>query len=552
MNAESRAKIINDDRPSIIDSKTIEPINNKVAVNLITRTLNLHGREQTAVRQKLAEVNTAKKTNMSWLDKLSSTTFVKGEVIGTELKVKGIVQNKSAFLKEIDNMEFIKDTSFTKPTFGDLDKQRRFEQYLKFSENERKLKFASIQPLSLTDWERDQEAQEFEKTARLCENVDKTAMSKLEKKEEKSTVDIKQYIESMSLEDRMAAAAEMKMFGKLTRTESEWKPAKLVCVRFNIAEPLVGVAVEDTKKKKFSIFDNLAWNEMSKFEKEKHIEQEFEPKPSTSSGFGYTDDEPNYHAERAIEEASIKIKSEFVSQKDDEFEDSYKNIFKKGAKKNESFKINNDIANIEPKKSENPAENMNVEEKKDLYKSIFLSSSEESESETEEAKNIDDEKLKAALIGKTAVELNIQRNTSPPRGIFAKLDLDNLLKRPEKMNSSQEKFKDINKVDENNGIVDSKLELKVEENLEVKMDGSDLPQDVYGPALPKVLLKSNDFLNQKADVTEVLQKNNDIDDSQWVEKRKNKKKSKKEKKKHKHKERSKSKSRKKSKKEKKY
>jgi len=58
------------------------------------------------------------------------------------------------------------------------------------------------------------------------------------------------------------------------------------------------------------------------------------------------------------------------------------------------------------------------EEKKDLFKAIFLSSSEDSDSETED--NVDSEAVKSILIGKDPKEINVQRNTSPPRGIFAK------------------------------------------------------------------------------------------------------------------------------------
>ena len=38
-------------------------------------------------------------------------------------------------------------------------------------------------------------------------------------------------------EDSRAKAASMKMFGKLTRETVEWHPDKLLCKRFNIANP---------------------------------------------------------------------------------------------------------------------------------------------------------------------------------------------------------------------------------------------------------------------------------------------------------------------------
>ncbi|XP_058801098.1 G patch domain-containing protein 1 homolog [Phymastichus coffea] len=483
MNAESRAKIINDDRPSIIDSTKGENKNISVAAKLITRTLNLHGMEQTADREKLEKEQTKKKS-MSWLDKLSTTTFVKGEIIGSDSKIKDRQDLNSS--KESEKSAEI---TSKRPSFADLDKQRRFEQYLTFTEAEKKYKLTSLQPLSMTEWERDQEADEFEKVAKLCSRID----DKTEKaEEEKKELETKVNLESLSLHERMTAAAKLKMFGKLTRTDVEWKPAKLVCVRFNIAEPFVGVAEEGKPKKKFSIFDSLTWNEMAKFEKGKNLDYECDPRPSTS----YENEKPV--VERPERKSSTELrKQEFVEETP------------------KSKKMN------KPEESTATA-NLNPQEKKDLFKSIFLSSSEESESENEQSKDIDEEKWKAALIGNSAAEQNTQRNTSPPRGIFAKLDLDSITKRPDKM--------------------ENKVEKQIIEKMEVD-EVKAIPSDVYGPALPTAPLP--------APPTSESALPKPSKDEVWIEKS-NKKKSKKEKKKHKHKERSKSKSRKKSKKDKKH
>lgn len=482
MNAESRAKIINDDRPSIIDSTKNEAKNTSVAANLITRTLNLHGKEQTAEREK-QEKEQAKKTSMSWLDKLSATQFVKGETIGTDAKIQNRPQDSNS--KDTDKSE---EATTKRPSFADLDKQRRFEQYLTFTEAEKKYKLTSLQPLSMTEWERDQEASDFEKAAKLCLQID----GQTEKaEEERKELETKVNLESLSSSQRMEAAAKLKMFGKLTRTDVEWKPAKLVCVRFNIAEPFVGVAEKGKPKKKFSIFDSLTWNEMAKFEKGKNLDYECDPRPSTS-----------YENEKPVVERPQR-KSSTDSRKHEVLEDTSR-----------SKRVN--------KPEETTAVNLNPQEKKDLFKSIFLSSSEESESENEV---VDEEKLKAALIGKSAAEKNVQRNTSPPRGIFAKLDLDSLMKRPDKTDTPVTK-------------IEKPIPDKMEED-EVK----EVPPDVYGPALPTVPIPA-------APLTEsTLPKSSE--DEVWIEKS-NKKKSKKEKKKHKHKERSRSKSRKKSKKDKKH
>lgn len=62
--------------------------------------------------------------------------------------------------------------------------------------------------------------------------------------------------------------------------------------------------------------------------------------------------------------------------------------------------------------------------KMDLYKAIFLSSSDEEEEEDD--KNPGSSSQTQRREQPTAKELNILRNNSPPRGIFANLDLDKL------------------------------------------------------------------------------------------------------------------------------
>ena len=58
--------------------------------------------------------------------------------------------------------------------------------------------------------------------------------------------------ESVSVEEK---AAEMKMFGKLTRKTFEWHPSKLLCKRFNISEPYPSsnkTGLVSEKKEKFT------------------------------------------------------------------------------------------------------------------------------------------------------------------------------------------------------------------------------------------------------------------------------------------------------------
>jgi G patch domain-containing protein 1 len=54
-----------------------------------------------------------------------------------------------------------------------------------------------------------------------------------------------------------AKAAQMKMFGRLTRETAEWVPARLLCVRFNVKNPFADdkEAAAGSKKKKAPSFD---------------------------------------------------------------------------------------------------------------------------------------------------------------------------------------------------------------------------------------------------------------------------------------------------------
>lgn len=181
-----------------------------VSAKIIERTLNLQGREKTAEREKLEN----KSTGMSWLNKLSSTTFVKGGVMGTGTEVD---KNAKGLQSHEEAARSLKISKNPRPSFADSDKQKRFQKFL---ENE---DIKSWQPLSMNEWEREQEVKEFEKAAKIHEN-----MNRVEGKDETpKNIDLS----SLSGEEQMRAAAKMKMFGPLTRRSEPWKPVKIVCIR---------------------------------------------------------------------------------------------------------------------------------------------------------------------------------------------------------------------------------------------------------------------------------------------------------------------------------
>ncbi|EFN81127.1 G patch domain-containing protein 1 homolog [Harpegnathos saltator] len=585
LNAVDRARILEDP-----DDRSKKPPSTSVASNMISRTLNLQGKQQTEEKQKL-ETQQTMKTSSSWLDKLNVQIFVKGGVVGSG-------ENDTDNLKKLEdftdatastssstnksNEDDVPDKSETKKLFlSDPDKQRRFEQYLTFLKNDELNKLESIQPFSMTAWEREQERTEFEQAAKLEQSSNYMA--------NKFAPSVNHTVDELDPDKDKKEAVKLKMFGKLTRERKKWKPASAVCKRFNIPEPKVDCAevTTDRKTAKFSIFDSLDWCSSSKFTK------------ATDTVSKAQTEEPIPQSSRKTEEvhetavspknipSNIYQPSEVVSEKFRIFEASYEKVFGKGIQSAPSTTPKDtgqehvaDNSNKDKNTHDQETEDKRVvagpantfknqsEEKKDLFKAIFLSSSEDS-SDSESEENVDSEAVKSILIGKDSKEINTQRNTSPPRGIFAKLDLDSLLVQPKtcaKDDRSNEST--ASKVEETSSLAahgsQSDHRTADRNNMSDTTEAA-IPQDMYGPVLPQRLLKQESSATNanKADddmthlpkslFRSVVVSTSKTDDSKfagkWVERSKTKK-SKKEKKKHKHKEHKSPKHKKKSKKEK--
>ena len=256
---------------------------------------------------------------------------------------------------------------------------------------------------------------------------------------------------------------------------------------------------------------------------------------------------------------------ELVSEKMRNFEVSYEKVFGKEVSETSLKTDSNRTTNTETMNQQESQKNINStmktstsksksEEKKDLFKSIFLSSSEESDSESNES--LDSEAVKSVLIGKVPSEVNVNRNTSPPRGIFAKVDLDSLVNNTKsnvQLDETTSKEKDVN-------TVNSELETESQQdNSNSNPSETQLLSNMYGPVLPSRLLKTESKTAEpsssqmlKPVFKSVVVPKPKVDSETcgvWVEREKVKK-SKKEKKKHKHKEHKSSKHKRKSKKEK--
>ncbi|XP_011863434.1 PREDICTED: G patch domain-containing protein 1 homolog [Vollenhovia emeryi] len=502
LNAVDRARILED--PDERSKRLQAPSNASVASNIISKTLNLHGKQQTEERRKLESQQ--KTTGNSWLDKLNAQSFTRGGFIGTGQddglrKLEDYVQSLSTLAQssvEKSTENDSSDKSETRKLFlSDPDKQRRFEQYLVLSKNNERDKFESIQPLSMTDWEREQEREEFEQATKLEQSNNYVA--------DKFVHSTDDTTDRPDPEKDVKEAVRLKMFGKLTRQRSEWKPASIICKRFNIPEPKVGCAptVTDRKSARFSVFDSLDWCGSSKFTKATDTvkaEVEEVARPSRKTEQDIIETIPNTGSNNVP--SNIYQSSEPISEKLKIFEASYEKVFGKGIKSIPSATSddikqhvrdnlqNQTVQRVEEEKevASEPVSTLKdqSEEKKDLFKAIFLSSSEDSDSETED--NVDSEAVKSVLIGKDPKEINVQRNTSPPRGIFAKLDLDSLVTQPKSVNdeSTSSKISEANLPVTSGSPNDPTDRNDVTEDAEIAA----LP-DMYGPVLPQRLLKQD-------------------------------------------------------------
>ncbi|XP_067211614.1 G patch domain-containing protein 1 homolog isoform X2 [Linepithema humile] len=576
LNAIDRARILED--PDDHLKKPQAASNTSVASNIITKTLNLHGKQQTEERKKLESQRTT--AGNSWMDKLNAQYFVKGGVVGSgqdnmdNLKtLENFKESLTSMQSSVDKSENSSSKNETKKLFlSDPDKQRRFEQYLVFLKNDEKNKLESIQPLSMTDWERDQERVEFEQAVKLEQSNDYMAdkfMHSIDHSTDNTT-------DQPDPEKDVKEAVKLKMFGKLTRERHEWKPASIVCKRFNIPEPKVGCAsvTTDRKSARFSVFDSLDWCGSSKFTKATDtVETQVDEVSQLSKEMEENADETISNNDSNNILSNNYQALEPVSEKFKIFEASYEKVFGKGiqiAPPAALKDVNEDARdNLENKETQEVEDTQEItaepvtalkdqsKEKKDLFKAIFLSSSEDSESESDE--NDDSEAVKSVLIGKDPKEINVQRNTSPPRGIFAKLDLDSLVTQPKRVNDESR----VSKIPGTTLPATDGSQNDVTDHNDVINDTEmAIPPDMYGPVLPQRLLKQESLATtaEAGDANQSLKPvfrsvvvSKTTDDSRlggkWVERDKTKK-SKKEKKKHKHKEHKSPKHKKKSKKEK--
>ncbi|XP_063629272.1 G patch domain-containing protein 1 homolog [Cydia splendana] len=363
-----------------------------------------------------------------------------------------------------------------KPFVSDPAKQARYEKYLK--DKDSVLETGEMD--RLTAWERNREISEFEQAAKLYKPLSGVMGDRFTHASEPddalnplTAVARSATNHGLATPDQIEAA-RIGAYGVITRREAPWRPEAIVCKRFNVADTLARPDSKkgDKPKVSYSIFNYL--------ESSIHDKESFAKEQHTFSGSKSLSREGN--RKEVIKEKNNDKK---VLEKDI---DTINVDPKPSTSTDTSFKRLT-VAELFLKESENDLkskENVEVTEtiskfdKMDLYKSIFLS---DSENEDEPAKEdtekpfIDGAKTNTdkptsmfdSVSEFIEVPKNVERNTSPPRGIFANIDFDEINSWKRNAEKKEEKVEDTNKIKTD--------------------DDSVVEADMYGPKIPDNLKK---------------------------------------------------------------
>merc|ERR1719317_11074 len=376
-----------------------------------------------------------------------------------------------------------------KPFARNEAKQARYEQYLVCVANNRRDALPILQPKSMTEWEKERERVEFERASMLFKPMKGVIGSRFVsagESEDADKVEEGLHAAGDTEEGQARKAADMKMFGQLTRTVEEWHPAKLLCVRFNVAHPYGDYNVVGTREKA---------------KRETGVSNVFamignEEEKNNSSQNGGKDD--NQVKDEPVDPTETKEEIDLVQEKP-------------------------------------PA---------DLFKAIFVDSDSDSESESEKEKEdenrIPDNKTSSnkgnhiSTSGGTPApkpwekkEGNILRSKEPARGIFANIDLDSLNRKHQGKEKEpveeKEKVKtaSIVKSGGNLSVVNQTVRTVLGIRKEKEEESS---EEEFGPKLPPAMVEKSI----------VISSDSEDDNERWKERKKKKERKKhKEKKKHK-------------------
>ncbi|XP_023951409.2 G patch domain-containing protein 1 homolog isoform X2 [Bicyclus anynana] len=439
-----------------------------------------------------------------------------------------------------------------KPFAGDPLKQSRYEMYLRDKDSVMLERERDADRLS--EWERNREMVEFEQAAILYRPLSGAMGDRFTHASEPDDAlnplcaVAKSSINYGLATPEQVEAAKIGAYGLITRKESAWRPEALVCKRFNVPE-LGGARVEPKKDGK----PNVSYSIFSYLESSVHDKESFTKEQSKFGGSKSL----NFENKKDTSLPSKEKHNEVINIEKDKVSDisidkpTTSQVIVSNTNSSQEGNKRMTVVDLFLKESEKDlqtkqqgaevTETIEKFDKIDLYKAIFLSDSENEDINDDDttAKDKDDNDF-------IVKPKNIERNTSPPRGIFANIDFDeiNAWRRPE--NESGD-----NKTVENN--IQTKPEETKEKTIDSindggkEMTGEVEQEETYGPKIPENLKKrlESAAIIEIDNFKPIFTKKNKSDDDNslsssdsWVEiktksKKDKKKKSKKHKSKHK-------------------
>ncbi|XP_027137021.1 G patch domain-containing protein 1 isoform X2 [Larimichthys crocea] len=291
-------------------------------------------------------------------------------------------------------------------------KQARYELYLtRLKQGDRDALEQSLDP-AVTEWERSREREEFVRASILYRPTSSSLSSRFtraKQEEDEDAVEVSRDQEG-DVDDKQAAA-NMKMFGRLTRETFEWHPDKLLCKRFNVPDPHPGsgiVGLPKVKRDKFSVFNFLTATESR--------ETSAPPKPSESGKKSRWDVSDQ---EKKKSDPLSELLSSARQQTDTKLEQTPVPALPASSSTSSStssiraeVKTEEQTSSNKKKAEEEQQEEEQEEESRppmDLFKAIFAGSSDEKSSSSSDGESDDEEDVKE---DKAPNLFNITCNTS--------------------------------------------------------------------------------------------------------------------------------------------
>ncbi|GAB1601888.1 G patch domain-containing protein 1-like [Argonauta hians] len=324
-----------------------------------------------------------------------------------------------------------------KPFAQDPAKQDRYDKYLLLLKHGKPDPYSLICDPDMTGWEHETEKDEFARAARLFKPLAAAMASRFTKakfNDDAASVELPEDMTSKKKD--LSNAADMKLYGKLTREIFDWHPATLLCCRFNVPDPHPGsgiIGVPKVKRDKYSIFDFLAppppvSTEKNRFEQDSSAKPCDSPTQKTSDKTFFSPSSsaspslsasPSSSASSSSKTTSTKkpsIFSHLMTEKPTPPTPSRTPTYPVETSIKESAA--NTTVN-KPVKVSNPALTTEDGERPpmDLFKAIFADSSSSSSSDSEEVEDDEEEKKKKEEQGREVIEKKPDRLNCEPEEV---------------------------------------------------------------------------------------------------------------------------------------